>query len=67
MPIIASNTRTAQVAAQENAQKEYLCKFKEYIKIFKVILKLTTNTFENKYLQFLANWLTEYSNITVVM
>ena len=50
MPIIASNTRTAQVAAQENAQKEYLCKFKEYIKILKEILQLTTNTFENKYL-----------------
>ena len=32
-PIIAGNTRTAQVAAQENADKEYLREHKQHVYI----------------------------------
>ena len=66
VPIIVGNTRIAQVAAQENAYKEYLREYKEYIKIGKAILQLTTNTFELKYLCYLHNQYTGYNNTTVL-
>ena len=49
-PIIAGNTRTAQVATQENADKEYLREHKEHAKVLKATSRLTTSTFEDKYL-----------------
>ena len=51
MPIIAENTRTAQVAAQENAHKEHLREYKEDVKVSKAMLQLTTNAFEEKHLK----------------
>ena len=66
VPIIAGNTCTAQVATQENVYKEYFREYKEYIKIGKVILQLTTNTFKQKYLHHLHNQYTGYNNTTVL-
>jgi len=64
--IIAGTTRIAQVAAQENAHKEYLREYKEYTKVGKAILQLTTNAFESKYLRHLHNQYTGYNNTTVL-
>ena len=66
VPIIAGSTRTAQVAVQENTHKEYLREYKEYIKVGKAILQLTTNAFEPKYLRHLHNQYTGYNNTTVL-
>jgi len=65
VPIIAGNTRTAQVAAQENAHKEHLREYKEYVKVSKAVLQLTTKAFEEKYLKHLCHRLTGYNNVTV--
>ena len=66
VPIIAGTIHTAQVAAQENVHKEYLREYKEYIKVGKATLQLTTNTFEPKYLCHLHNQYTGYNNTTVL-
>ena len=66
VPIIAGNTRTVQIAVQENAHKENLREFKEYVKVSKAVLQLTVNAFEEKYLRYLYNRLTGYSNVTVL-
>ena len=66
VPIIAGNTRTAQVAAQENAHKEHLREYREYVKVSKAILQQTTSAFEDKYLKHLCHRLTGYNNVTVL-
>ena len=66
VPIIAGNTQTAQVAAQENACKERLCEFKEYVKVKKVVLQLIVNAFKDKYLRHLSNCLTRHSNVPML-
>jgi hypothetical protein len=66
VPIIAGNTRTAQIAVQENAHKEHLREFKEYIKVSKAVVQLTVNAFDEKYLRHLCNRLTGYSNVIVL-
>ena len=48
MPIIAGNTHAVQVAVQENVCEEYLREYKDYVKVGKAILELTTNAFEPK-------------------
>ena len=55
VPIIAGVTRTAAIAAQENAHKEYLCEYKEFKAVSKAILQLSTNAFKAKYLRHLYN------------
>ena len=65
VPIIAGNTRIAQVAAQENAHKEHLREYKEYVKVSKAVLQLTTKAFEEKYLKHLCHRLIGYNNVTV--
>ena len=67
VPVIAGNTRTAQVAAQENAHKEHLREYKEYIKVGKALLQLTTQAFQPKYLRHLYNQYVGYNNTTVLM
>ena len=66
VPIIAGTTRSAAIAAQENAHKEYLREYKEHKAVSKAILKLTTNAFEPKYLSHLHNQCTGCNNVTVL-
>ena len=64
VPIIAGVTRTAAIAAQENAYKEHLREYKEFKAVSKAILQLTTNAFEAKYMRHLYNPYTGYNNTT---
>ena len=64
VPIIAGITRTAAIAAQENAHKEHLREYKEFKAVSKAILQLTTNAFEAKYMRHLYNPYTGYNNTT---
>ena len=66
VPIIAGNTHSAEVAVQENAHKEYLHECKEYKAVCEVILQLTTNVFESKYLRYLCNQHTACNNTIVL-
>jgi len=66
VPVIAGNTRSAQVAVQENAHKERLREYKEYKAVGKALLQLTTNAFEEKYLRHLKNKYTGFNNVTVL-
>ena len=64
VPILAGNTRSAAIAAQENTHKEHLREYKEFKAVSKAILQLTTSAFEPKYLRHLYNPYTGYNNTT---
>jgi len=64
VPVLAGNTRSAAIAAQENAHKEHLREYKEFRAVNKAILQLTTSAFEPKYLRHLYNPYTGYNNTT---
>ena len=64
VPIIAGVTRTATIAAQENAHKEYSRECKEFKAVSKAILQLATSAFEPKYLRHLYNSHTGHNNTT---
>ena len=66
VPIVAETTRTAQVAAQENAHREHLREYKECIKVSKALLQLTTSAFEPKHIRHLHNQYVGYNNTTVL-
>ena len=66
VPVISGNTRSDQVAVQDNAHKERLREYKEFKTVGKALLQLTTNAFEEKYLRHLKNKHTGYNNVTVL-
>ena len=66
MLVIAGNTRSAQVAVQENAYKERLRECKEHKAVGKALLQLTTNAFEEKHIRHLKNNHTGFNNVTVL-